>query len=77
MAQRSMNSAGGAQMLYNVYADSSHTTIFGDGTGGSISPTRTVSKTSPWNLILFAEIPALQNVTPGIYTDALVATILW
>lgn len=76
-AQRTMTSATGEQMLYNVYADPSYLTILGDGTGGSQAPSGTVTKNAPWNLTLFGRIPALQNLVPGVYSDILTATILW
>ena len=77
LAQRTMVSPSGEQMLYNIYADPAHSTILGDGTGGSVSPSRTVSKTAPWNLTLYGLIPALQNLPPGIYADTLTATIFF
>ena len=77
ISQRLMTSSSGDQMLYNVYADSSHATILGDGTAGSISPNRTVTKNTPWNLTLYGNVPALQNLPPGVYADTLTATIFF
>lgn len=76
-AQRSMASASGGQMFYNIYTDASYLTVFGDGTGGSLSPSRTVTKSSPWNLTLYGRVPAMQNLLPGVYADTLTATIFF
>jgi spore coat protein U-like protein len=76
-SQRNMASGGGDQLFYNIYANATQTSILGDGSGGSVSLTQTVSRQAPWDLTFYGQIPALQNVTPGVYNDLLTATILW
>ena len=76
-AQRQMTHAGGAALVYNLYADASLSKVFGDGSGGSQSATRVVDKFTPWTLVLYGRIPPLQKVPPGYYGDSLLATILW
>lgn len=77
--QRKMNS--GANLLgYNLYTTNAHSIVWGDGTGstrtvtGSLTlnnanPTRTVSKT------VFGQIPALQDVAVGDYSDNVQVTV--
>lgn len=74
---RSMASAGGGSLLYNIYANASHTAVFGDGSGGSVTMSQSVTRQTPWTATFYGRIPALQNVTPGLYSDLLTATILW
>ena len=76
-AQRNMLSGGGNQLLYNIYANAAQTAVLGDGSGGSVSLTQSVTRQTPWNINLYGQIPALQNVVPGLYNDLITATILW
>ena len=76
-SQRNMTSGGGDQLFYNIYANAAQTSVLGDGSGGSVSLTQIVSRQAPWDLTFYGQIPALQNVTPGVYNDLLTATILW
>lgn len=74
---RKLTSSSSA-LNYNLYTNSSHTTILGDGTVGTqrisdsfITQLVTVTKNYPF----YTLIPRGQNVTPGTYTDTLVVTI--
>ena len=75
-SQRSMLS-GGSQLFYNVFANPSHTAVLGDGSAGSVTLSQSVTRQSSWSATFYGQIPALQNVTPGLYSDLLTATILW
>ncbi len=62
---------GGTQKIsYNLYIDSAQTSVWGDGTGGSVIQTGT-------QLTIFGVIPAAQVVTPGTYSDTVTVTIVW
>jgi len=76
-AQRSMSSGGGTALNYNIYTNAAQTTILGDGSGGSVSLTQTVTRQTPWFVTFYGQVPPLQNVIPGLYTDIITATILW
>jgi len=76
-AQRTMTSVGGNVLLYNIYLDAGMAQVLGDGTAGSTTPSRQVSRNTPWNLTLYGRIPPLQNLPAGAYSDTLTATILW
>ncbi|MGH8308038.1 MAG: Csu type fimbrial protein, partial [Gammaproteobacteria bacterium] len=59
---------------YNLYTNPARTIIFGDGTGG----TQTVSKRFKNNSVrvnVYGQIPALENIAQGSYTDSIVATV--
>lgn len=80
-ATRRMTS--GANLLsYNMYANATRTTIFGDGTAG----TSTISGTFPFTGVgqvvtgtgtIYGRIPAGQDVAVGSYADSIVATVTW
>ena len=74
---RRMTRSGGAETLvYNLYANSSRTLVFGDGTSGSV--TRNLSGRKTYNEPVWARIPARQlTVVPGTYLDTVVITIAW
>lgn len=77
-AQRSMlHQSGGGSLFYNIYSNPGRNQIIGDGSGGSTTFTRTVDKTSPWSLQLYGRIDPLQVVPVGLYSDTIIATILW
>lgn len=76
-ALRQMASASGEGLKYNLYSDAAKTIILGDGSGGSVNLSSVISKSAPWKITIYGRIPAQQNVTPGVYSDSLTATILW
>ena len=63
-------------LFYNLYLDSNHTRIWGDGNGFSeyyqgLGSGRT-------DIVrVFGQIPARQRVGAGLYTDSVVITIEW
>lgn len=68
-------SAGANRLTYNVFVDSSFTTVFGDGNGGSQRLSRNVDKNNPWTIPFYARIPAGQDVAAGLYGDLLTLTV--
>ena len=73
---RRMRAVGGSDGLdYNFYADASATSVFGDGTGGTVTRSAKVSKTQPWSVTFYGRIAPNQDVAPGSYADTLAITI--
>jgi len=69
---------GGEALDYNLYLDSTRSTIWGDGTGG----TQVYSQVQPQlgqsiNLSVFGRIPAGQDVSAGTYSATVTATIFF
>jgi spore coat protein U-like protein len=69
---------GTETLNYNLYLDSTRSTIWGDGTGG----TQTYSRANPpvgqnINLSVFGRIPAGQDVSAGTYSATVTATIFF
>jgi spore coat protein U-like protein len=61
--------SGGNLITYNLYTTSGETTIWGDGTGGTVTLTGTVTKQNPSvNVTIYGLIRGGQNVAPGSYS---------
>ncbi|MFO1299875.1 MAG: spore coat U domain-containing protein [Burkholderiaceae bacterium] len=83
-ARRTMRAPARPDRLgYNVYLTRvSPSTIWGDGTGGSVPATGsiTVNKNSsrkPPRIPMIGVIPAGQTVGAGVYSDTLMVTVTW
>ena len=70
-SQRKMMN-GSHRLDYNLYADSGHTLIWGDGTAGTSLVNGSGLFTS---FSVYGLVPALQLVHVGNYTDNLVVTV--
>lgn len=79
-AARTM-SYGVNSMSYNIYTNSSHTNVWGDGTGGTsvLNDSYSLINLFPQtrNYPDYALLPASQNVIPGIYSDSITATVTY
>jgi spore coat protein U domain-containing protein, fimbrial subunit CupE1/2/3/6 len=69
---------GSETLNYNLYLDSTRSTIWGDGTGG----TQTYSRANPpifqnVSVSVFGRIPAGQDVSAGTYSATVTATIFF
>jgi spore coat protein U-like protein len=76
-ASRKMSS-GANQLNYNLYREASHTTIWGDGTGGtSIFTDNTLIAVLGTSIdhTIYGRIPAGQYVPAGGYTDTITVTV--
>lgn len=74
---RKMQASGsGATLNYNLYRNSTHTEIWGDGTGGTFIQSGMGSDaTQQFNI--FGLIPGTQNIPAGSYSDIVTVTIEW
>jgi len=72
---RYMTSASTSDQLdYNLYIDATRTVVWGDGTGGSQTVSQNFSN-STVRLIAYGQIPAMENIAAGTYTDLITATV--
>ncbi|MGZ8851861.1 MAG: spore coat protein U domain-containing protein [Thermoanaerobaculia bacterium] len=62
---------------YNVYIDAGRTLIWGNGTGGSNQDPFTNTGTRTWTITEFGQVPAAQDLAPGIYNDSLTVTVAY
>jgi len=75
---RQMKLATGTDLMnYNLFNNNARTRIWGDGTGGTFTTTRTVRRNRPVTLTVYGRITAGQDVSIGTYSDTLVVTITW
>ena len=72
--------AGTANLSYNLFRDAARAQVWGDGTNstGTVAGTANfvwfqTSQSS--NHTVYGRVPALQNASPGSYTDTIVLTI--
>jgi spore coat protein U-like protein len=72
-------SNGGELVAYNLYTDSSMTSIWGDGTGGSTE--HLLINATPHDKIfeesIYGRVFPGPDVTAGTYTDTITATLAW
>jgi spore coat protein U-like protein len=77
--QRQMRQAGGlAPLVYNLYEDAAYTVVWTASTGGRPDEFLTIPARSTTELrrAIFGRVPGSQtSVTPGLYSDTLVATV--
>tara|TARA_B100000989_G_scaffold298840_1_gene290387 strand:+ start:57476 stop:57916 length:441 start_codon:yes stop_codon:yes gene_type:complete len=77
-AQRTLQS-GPTNLNYNLYTNSSHTLVWGDGTAGTnrISDGYTIDILAPIvrDYTVYGLIPAQQAVGTGTYQDSIMATV--
>ena len=68
----------GTEILnYNLYLDSTRSTIWGDGTGGTQTYTQSTPPASSQNANIYGRIPAGQDVSAGTYSATVTATIFF
>jgi spore coat protein U-like protein len=72
-AARTMTSAGGGVLQYDLYLDPVHLVVWGDG--ADLSTSRFVGVGLLGSVTFYGSIPARQSVPAGSYSDTLVATI--
>jgi spore coat protein U-like protein len=72
-------------LVYNIYTDPGHTSVWGDGSGGSNELNGSVglghglgnNGTNTVNYTSYGRITAGQDVLPGTYMDLLTVTVTY
>ena len=77
--------SGAFTLNYNLYLDAAYTEVWGDGTGGSVVDTVTLTRNGNGNgngnkqanatATIYGSVAALQDATPGTYTDTITVTV--
>lgn len=65
--------SGANRLIYDLYADSTHTQIWGDGTGG----TATVAGSESGTYTIYGLIPMQTAPAPGTYSDTITVTVAY
>lgn len=73
VADRKMTS-GANTLGYGLYSDSSHTTVWGDGTLSTVTVAGT-GDGNPQSLTVHGRIPPAQHATAGSYSDTITVTL--
>jgi spore coat protein U-like protein len=72
---------GANTLNYNLYSDSAHTHIWGDGTSGTVTVGLTVNipflGSGSASATVYGQVPVSQDVAPGTYTDTITVTITY
>jgi spore coat protein U-like protein len=79
--QRQMKNGGNA-LGYNLYSDSTRTTVWGDGTGSTqtVSGSMKLKPSTPLltdNFTVYGSVPALQDAAVGAYSDNITITVTY
>jgi spore coat protein U-like protein len=70
--------AGTYRLNFDLYTNSSHTLIWGDGTGGSVTESYGSSaKVGHISFTAYGLVPASQSATPGSYADTITVTVTY
>lgn len=67
--------AGTKILQYNLYTSAVRNVVWGDGTGGS--QVMTVPKNKVVTFDIFGQIPAGQDAAVGMYTDSIIAVVMF
>ncbi len=75
-ATRKLTGPDGASLNYSIYTNSSRTTVWGDGTGGtSVVAASGVGLAQP--VQLHGRVPAAQTAMVGSYSDTITVTVTY
>lgn len=79
LSRRMQNSNNTDEMNYNLYADSPHTQIWGNGSANTVTTNgKFTLNNNNWQSItprIYGNIPADQNVSAGEYSDIITITV--
>lgn len=68
------------QLTYNLFTTGAFTSIWGDGTGGTVTVSdsyTSIGLSTTRNYTVFGRIPASQFVNTGTYTDSVLVTVTY
>jgi spore coat protein U-like protein len=71
---RRMSGGTAAFLTYELYQDSTHSTVWGNTTGNML-PIPAAPNRNPRDFIVYGQVAAAQDATVGSYTDTVVATV--
>lgn len=75
---RQLSQGTGLYLSYQIYADSARTTVWGDGTSGTVTASYTCSGGKCKNTQkAYGDIPKEQLATPGSYEDTIIVTLTY
>ncbi len=66
-----------SHLLYDVYLDAAHTTVWGDGTGGTQALRTMTTMGQPLVLPFYGRVFPFQGVARGVYSDQVPVVVLF
>ena len=75
--RRMRHLSGTDTLAYNLYTDAAGTSIWGDGSAGTVTLSDKVQRNKPWLPTIYGRMPAGQDVLVGNYADAIAITIIF
>ncbi len=76
VAARAMTDGASHNLNYGLYTTNAYTSIFGDGTGSTVTVAGTGNGAAQ-NITVYGRIPAGQYVVAGAYTDRVTVTVTY
>ena len=73
---RMLTGPGGARLMYGIYTDAARTTVWGDGSNGTVQKFGLGNGTVQ-PIQMYGRLPAEQNSTVGAYSDTLTVTLTY
>ena len=70
-------SSGANKLQYNLYRDSAHTLVWGNGTSGTVTNTGSAIANVALKFTVFGQVPAQALPAPGSYTDSITVTLTY
>jgi spore coat protein U-like protein len=74
---RQMQSTSLTTLDYNLYTDTTFTTVWGDGTSGTVPVIQRGFKQKSIEITVYGKIPPQQDIAVETYTDTLTITVDW
>jgi spore coat protein U domain-containing protein, fimbrial subunit CupE1/2/3/6 len=70
-------SRAGSQLSYQLYINPARHTVWGDGTGGSVTVVGLCPGNCDNNYPVYGRMPPRQSVAPGTYVDTITVTVIF
>ncbi len=70
---------GGASLSYNLYTDTTHTAVWGDGSGATVARSfdGTLLHLGSYDFTVYGALAAGQFVKAGVYSDTIIVTVTY
>jgi len=74
-APRDLSQSGQPHLAYTLYVNAAHTTVWGDGTGGSGYYSWSTTKNATYNITVYGAIASGQDVAVGSYAEPIALAV--
>lgn len=75
LTSRNMSDGIASTLNYQLYTDAAHTTVWGDGSGSTLTNSGVGTGSSSQDYTVYGRVPISQFVTSGAYSDTITATV--